>query len=107
LCGEVFEVLTLKVETHLTSPCPKCAGAGNKLVSAPAIVYEIFNERATHKLPDWNQKMKQAEAHDRRVRKSLKQPLAHDMGSGIKVYDMEFGHQERKALESKAQLDNI
>lgn len=107
LCGEVFESLTLKVSEAVTSPCPHCGGEGKKLISRPAIVYEVFDERAIHKLPDWRQKQKQAEAHDRRVRRTLKEPLPTDRGQGIKTYNMDFGKTEKQRLESKAQLDNM
>ena len=91
-----------------TSQCPMCGGVGSLVISAPSIIYEIFDERATHRLPDWNQKMIQAKAHDARVRRNQKlAPLERDRGSGIKVYESDFGHQERKTLASKAQLDNM
>jgi hypothetical protein len=78
------------------------------MISAPSIVYSIFDERATHRLPDWKQKMAQAEVHDARVKRHLASAsLPHDKGQGIKVYDIDFGHQERKNLERKAQLDNM
>lgn len=90
-----------------TSQCPMCSGVGTFLISAPSIVYEVFNERATHRLPDWNQKMAQAERRDARIRRSLKEPLAHDKGNGIKVYESDFGRSERDRLRDKAQLDNM
>ena len=109
LCGEDFEVITLKIEDSLTSPCPHCNGEGKKLISAPAIVYEVFDERRIDKLPDWNQKMKQAQRQDVRTRQHLSKqpPLEHDRGQGIKVRNIPFGTTERKRLESNAQLDNI
>ena len=107
LCGEEYEVITLKIACNFSSPCPHCKGEGILLISVPSIVYEVFNERATHKLPDWNQKMAQAKAHDAWVRRNPRlAPLEHDKGQNIKVYESDFGHQERKALASKAQLDN-
>jgi hypothetical protein len=84
-----------------------CAGVGTRVISAPAIVYEVFDERATHRLPDWNQKMEQAKRHDAMMSSRLKQHLPHDMGHGIKTYQMDFGKTERSRLESKAQLDNM
>ena len=51
--------------------------------------------------------MAKAERHDARVRRSLLPPLSSDRGQGIKEYNMEFGHQERQKLETKAQMDNI
>jgi putative FmdB family regulatory protein len=107
-CNQLFERLELSIQDIPTSPCPLCAGVGTRVISAPAIIYEIFDERAVHRLPDWNQKMAQAKAHDARVRRNPRlAPLEHDRGQGIKVYESDFGHQERKALESKAQLDNM
>lgn len=90
-----------------TSQCPFCRGVGTLLISAPSIIYEVFDERATHRLPDWKQKMVRAERHDARVRSNLKVPLEHDRGSGIKVYESDFGRGERDRLRDKAQLDNM
>ena len=106
-CSEIFERLELSIREIPTSQCPMCGGAGTRLISAPSIVYEVFNERATHRLPDWNQKMAQAKAHDARTLRGLKEPLERDKGSGIKEYNMEFGRSERDKLVSKAQLDNM
>ena len=83
-CGEVFERLELRIMDIPTSQCPMCAGVGTRVISAPAIIYEIFDERATHRLPDWNQKMAQAKARDRRIKQSLKSPLERDRGKGYK-----------------------
>jgi putative FmdB family regulatory protein len=107
-CGEVFERLELRIIDIPTFQCPMCAGVGTRVISAPAIVYEIFDERATHRLPDWNQKMAQAKSHDARVRRNPKlAPLEHDKGQEIRTYEMEFGKGERDKLRSKAQLDNM
>jgi hypothetical protein len=103
----VFERLELKIQDIPTSQCTKCGGVGIRLMSAPALVVEVFNERATHKLPDWNQQMARAKARDAITRKRLRAPLEGDMGQDIKVYNMDFGRTERDRLESKAQLDNI
>lgn len=106
-CGLEFELLSLRIGECINPVCPTCNGAGTRLLSAPAIVYEVFNERATHKLPDWKQRTHYAEAHDRRVRQTLREPLPHDMGKDIRVYDTDFGYTERKRLVEKAQLDNM
>ena len=106
-CGTLFERLELSIKDIPTSQCPECGKMGRRMMSRPSIVYEVFDERATHKLPDWNQKMARAEASERRVRSTLREPLPHDMGQGIKVYDTEFGKTERRKLEQKAQLDNM
>ena len=106
-CGETFERLELRIMDIPTSQCPICGGVGFLAISAPSIIYEIFDERATHRLPDWNQKMAQAEARDRRIKRSLKAPLEHDKGQGIKVYETEFGRTERDRLREKSQLDNM
>ena len=91
-----------------TSQCPICAGVGTRVISAPAIIYEIFDERATHRLPDWNQKMVQAKARDARLERTLNlHSLESDRGEGIKVYNTEFGYSERNRLREKAQLDNM
>lgn len=106
-CGEVFETICLKIDDSTTSPCPNCNGTGQKLISAPAIVFETFDKQA-YKLPDWDQKMAQAKAHDDIVcRAHGIAPLDHDRGKAIRTYQMEFGHDERRTLESKAQLDNM
>lgn len=105
-CKKVFERLELRIMDIPTSQCPMCGGVGSLVLSAPSIIYEIFDERATHRLPDWNQKMAQAKARDARVKRTMP-PLESDRGSGIKVYNTEFGHTERNKLREKAQLDNM
>ena len=107
LCSNIFEQLELPMWEVPTPQCPSCPGVGERVISAPSIVYSVFDESATHKLPDWKQKMAQAEAHDARVRRHLSSPLPHDKGQDIKVYETEFGNKERKNLERKAQLDNM
>ena len=107
LCECVFERLELPMWEVPTPQCPHCMGIGAKVLSRPGIIYSLFNERDVSKLPDWNQKMAQAERHDAHVRRSLLSPLSSDRGQGIKEYNMEFGHQERQNLEIKAQLDNM
>ena len=107
-CGGLFERLELSIKDIPTSQCPMCAGVGTRVISAPAIIYEIFDERATHRLPDWNQKMVQAEERDARLKRTMKlPPLEDDRGNGIKVYETEFGSSERNKLREKAQLDNM
>ena len=92
-----------------TSQCPNCMGVGERIISRPGIIYEIFDERAVHRLPDWEQKKKAAQVHDAKVRRQYPHlpPMPHDRGQDIKTYNMDFGHQERRSLESKAQLDNM
>lgn len=97
-----FERLELSIVDIPTSQCPMCAGVGIRLMSAPAIIYEAFDERAIHRLPDWNQKMTQAKVHDAKL-----PPLKRDLGQGIKQYNMEFGRMERDRLREKSQLDNM
>ncbi len=106
-CQKVFERLELHVMDIPTSQCPVCGGIGTRLMSIPSIVYEVFDPTAVHKLPDWNQKMAQAERKDKRLLSHMKEPLARDMGRDIKVYQTDFGKTERRKLESKAQLDNM
>lgn len=108
-CHAVFERLELSIVDIPSSQCPKCMGVGVKIISRPALIYEIMDGRDVHKLPDWGQRQRAAKVHDAKVRKSLKNlpPLPQDRGKDIKVYDMEFGHQERRNLENKAQLDNM
>lgn len=108
-CSAIFEQLELSACEIPTSQCPTCMGVGVKIISCPAIVCEIFDLRDTHKLPDWQAQNRAAQVHDTKVRKSLKRlpPMPHDRGQGIKVYETDFGHQERRNLERKAQLDNM
>ena len=108
-CNVIFERLELFAIEIPTSQCPQCQGVGIKAISAPAIVYDLFDPTATHKLPDWHQENQKAQLYDVRVRSRLKNlpPLKHDRGQGIKMYETDFGHQERKQLERKAQLDNM
>lgn len=75
-------------------------------MSAPSVVYEIFNERAVHKLPDWQKRQAKAKVQDARTRKMLP-PLPGDRGASTKEYAFEFGKTEMEKLNKKAQLDNI
>lgn len=75
-------------------------------MSAPSVVYEIFNERAVHKLPDWQKRQAKAKVQDARTRKMLP-PLPGDRGASTKEYMFEFGKTEMEKLNKKAQLDNI
>ena len=108
-CDQIFERLELSIKDIPASQCPLCNGMGERVISRPGIIYEIFDERAVHKLPDWNQRVARAKVHDMRMmRGGLKAPpLPSDKGQEIKAYETDFGQQERKALESKAQLDNM
>lgn len=108
-CNEIFERIELSAIEIPSSQCPKCKGVGFKVMSAPAIVYDLFDPTAVHKLPDWHSQNQKAQVHDAKVRRQLRSlpPLQYDRGSGIKMYDMEFGGSERRKLESKAQLDNM
>src|SRR4030043_283819 len=108
-CNETFERIELSALEIPSSQCPKCKGVGFKVMSAPAIVYDLFDPTAVHKLPDWHTQNENAKVHDAKVRTQLKNlpPLLHDRGSGTKMYSMYFGHQERTQLERKAQLDNM
>ena len=108
-CNETFERIELSAIEIPSSQCPKCKGVGFKVISAPAIVYDLFDPTAVHKLPDWHTQNQKAKVHDAKVRTQLRNlpPLQHDRGSGTKVYNMDFGYQERTQLERKAQLDNM
>ena len=108
-CNSTFERLELSICEIPTSPCPTCMGVGSKIISRPALVYEIFDPTAVHKLPDWHTKNREAQVHDAKVRQQLKNlpPMPLDRGQGIREYEMDFGYQERKQLERKAQLDNM
>lgn len=108
-CNETFERIELSAKDIPSSQCPKCKGVGSKVMSAPAIVYDLFDPTAVHKLPDWHSQNQKAQVHDAKVRRQLRNlpPLQHDRGSETKVYEMDFGRSERTRLESKAQLDNM
>ncbi len=108
-CETVFERLELSIKDIPTSQCPTCMGLGERIISRPGIIYEIFDETAVHRLPDWEQKKRAAQVHDAKVRRQFGHlaPMLHDRGQDIKVYDTDFGHSERKNLERKAQLDNM
>ena len=109
LCEHIFERLELSIQDIPTSQCPNCMGVGIRMISRPAIVYTIFNERAVHKLPDWEQRKKAAQVHDAKVRRQFasQPPMSHDKGDGIKVYDTDFGYQERRKLADLARMDDI
>lgn len=108
-CNQTFERLELSIQDIPTSQCPHCMGVGERIISRPGIIYEIFDERAVHRLPDWDQRQRAAQVHDAKVRRQYANlpPMSHDRGHDIKVYETDFGNQERRALESKAQLDNM
>lgn len=108
-CNRLFERIELSAIEIPSSQCPTCNGVGFKVISRPAIVYDLFDPTAVHKLPDWHLQNKKAQVEEAKVRWQLKNlpPLPHDRGKDIKVYNTDFGHQERTLLERKAQLDNI
>jgi putative FmdB family regulatory protein len=108
-CHEIFERLELSIVDIPSSQCPTCAGVGTRLMSRPSLVYELMDGRAVHKLPDWDQKQRAAQGHDAQVRRQYGHlpPLQRDRGKDIKVYETEFGYQERRNLERHAQLDNM
>jgi putative FmdB family regulatory protein len=39
LCSKNYEIISLRVEETISTLCPYCNGEGQKLISAPAIVY--------------------------------------------------------------------
>ncbi len=108
-CSKTFERLELSACEIPTSQCTNCMGVGVKIISRPSIICEVFDPKATHKLPGWQTQMKAAQVRDAKVRRAYRHlpPMPHDQGQGIRVYEADFGHQERKALERKAQLDNV
>ena len=108
-CHNLFERLELSACEIPTSQCPTCMGVGFKIISSPSIVWEIFDTTAVHKLPDWQTKNREAQVHDAKVRRQLANlpPMPSDRGQGIREYEFDFGYQERKRLERKAQLDNM
>ena len=95
-CGQQKEVLVF-FEEELPC-CDVCQGPMTKLLSAPALLK--IGGNSSHE--QWLSKQYQPQGRP----VSRREPLPHDMGQGIKVYDMEFGHQERKMLNRKSELDN-
>ena len=101
-CQLIFERLELRIMEVPTSQCPTCKGVGTKLISRPGIIYETL-DRQVYKLPDWDQKMKEAHEHDKRVLRSLP-PLPGDKGKDIRTYDFDFDKAKRDKIEKLAAL---
>jgi putative FmdB family regulatory protein len=108
-CQLVFERLELSIQEIPTSQCPHCMGVGERIISRPSIVYTIFNERAVHKLPDWEQRKQAAQVHDAKVRRQFanQPPMPSDRGEGIKVYNSDFGYTERRKLADLARMEDL
>ena len=105
-CEHLFERIELSIRDIPTSQCPLCLGVGTRVMSAPSVVCELFNERAIHKLPDWQERQDKAKVEDVRTRRMFP-PLPGDRGASTKEYAFEFGKAEKEKLEKKAQLDNV
>ena len=95
-CGQQKEVLVFFEEEMPC--CDKCQGPMTKLLSAPALLKVGISSHE-----QWLSKDYQPQGRP----VTRREPLPHDMGQGIKVYDMEFGHQEREMLNRKSELDNV
>lgn len=95
-CGQQKEVLVFFQEEMPC--CGKCQGPMTKLLSAPAL-FKISG--SSHE--QWLSKLYQLQGRP----VTRREPLSHDMGKGIKVYDMEFSYQEREMLDRKSELDNM
>lgn len=75
--------------------CPKCSGPMTKLMSAPGILRIAGSTN--------HEKWLEAGYRPQGVRPKKKKQLP----PGVKIYDMEFGHQERELLARKSQMDNM
>ena len=99
-CSSIFERLELSAVEIPTSQCPHCMGVGTKCISAPAIVFETFDQQV-YRLPDYDQKMAEAKQRDLRTLRSLP-PMPHDKGKDIRTYDFDFDKAKRERIESLA-----
>lgn len=90
-CGHEMEVLLL-LNDELPF-CPKCNGPMTKLMSAPGILRVQSNHQ------QWLETGYKPQGVQ--PQKSKPNP------PGVKIYDMEFGHQERDLLARKSQMDNM
>lgn len=91
LCSGVFEKLIFPWEDDTAvSQCPACMGVGQKVLSAPAIVFEDLKTRMSpDRLPNWHENNKKAAVQDAWTRYRQKKPLPHDKGQATKVYETE------------------
>ena len=101
-CSSIFERLELKIMEVPTSQCPHCMGVGTKIISAPAIVFELW-ENTAYRLPDWDKQMARAKKRDEATLRSLP-PLPQDKGKDIRVYDFDFDKAKRDKIEKLAAL---
>ena len=88
-CKTLFEKTTLRASETIEPLCPVCSTKAKKVISRPAIVYEIFDLNP-EKLPDRQERLARARAIDKARR---------DRGKGIKVYDYSI---DKRKLEEKA-----
>lgn len=95
-CGLEQEVLVFHKEE--LPFCKECGGPMTQLMSAPGLV-KIST--ASHEVWKKNHYKPQGRPVTRR------EPLPGDMGKDVRIYDMEFSHQEREMLDRKSELDNM
>lgn len=90
-CGHQMEILLL-LNDELPF-CPKCSGPMTKLMSAPGLLAMGSTN------------------HEKWLNSSYKpqgvRPKNKPLPPGVKIYDMEFGHQERELLARKSEMDNM
>ncbi len=96
-CGLQQEVLVFHGEE--LPFCKECGGPMTQLPSAPALLK--IRESTLHE--QWKENSYQPQGRPMVNRP----PLPGDMGKDVRVYDMEFGHQERELLARKSELDNM
>lgn len=90
-CNYELEVLLL-INDELPF-CPKCSGPMSKLMSVPG----LLRVGSAAKLSN----------HERWLNNGYKPQGSRPLPPGVKVYDMEFGHQERELLARKSEMDNM
>lgn len=98
-CGEVFEELVVTTSDLVICACGSMDTEKLVSVPAPARIFETNVNEGRFRYDD-------ATFHQS-VKNPLPPPLPHDKGQHVKVFDVEFGKNERRKLDSLAQLDNL
>lgn len=99
-CGNEFEELVITSKDIV-----KCEGCGStsprKVMSVPAPPIIKGVGGSEHRFIDKNRFPPKAATFAKLP------PRPHDMGQGVRVYEMDFGPTERKRLEERAHMDNV
>jgi len=96
-CGLLQEFLVLLREEMPF--CKACNGPLTRLPSAPGLI----RTKSEHSHDRWVREHYQPQGHP----VTRRPPLPGDLGSQVKIYDMDFGHQERELLARKSEMDNM